>query len=228
MTGKEIAAALQLSPRAIPDLPDALVALKFLQRDRDGPDARYSNTPESAFFLDRTSPGYIGGILEMANARLYRFWADLTEALKTARSARGRRGLRTTAPRQQRWSRTSMHETAQQHSCLHVPLIGRAAAPAGARGGALRRSGVPLHCHDSGYLPSRRRFISRRPSNRSFGERSLRRALSEYVEHFHAERNHQGKGNVLLFPRDTDICRGPVQSRERLGGLLRYYHREAA
>ena len=62
-----------------------------------------------------------------------------------------------------------------------------------------------------------------------FGERSLRRALSEYVEHFHAERNHQGKGNVLLFPRDTDICHeGPVQSRERLGGLLRYYHREAA
>jgi hypothetical protein len=62
-----------------------------------------------------------------------------------------------------------------------------------------------------------------------FGERSLRRALSEYVEHFHAERNHQGKGNVLLFPRDTDICREwPVQSRKRLGGLLRYYHRKAA
>src|ERR1700680_2616275 len=62
-----------------------------------------------------------------------------------------------------------------------------------------------------------------------FGERSLRRALSEYVEHLHAERNHQGKGNVLLFPRDTNICpEGPVQSRERLGGLLRYYHREAA
>jgi putative transposase len=62
-----------------------------------------------------------------------------------------------------------------------------------------------------------------------FGERSLRRALSEYVEHFHAERNHQGKGNVLLFPRDMDICREwPVQSRKRLGGLLRYYHRKAA
>src|SRR6202011_3476178 len=62
-----------------------------------------------------------------------------------------------------------------------------------------------------------------------FGERSLRRALSEYVEHFHAERNHQGKGNVLPFPRDSDVCHeGPVQSRERLGGLLRYYHREAA
>ena len=61
-----------------------------------------------------------------------------------------------------------------------------------------------------------------------FGERSLRRALSEYVEHFHTERNHQGKGNVLLFPGDTDIRRaGPVQCRERLGGLLRYYHQEA-
>jgi putative transposase len=62
-----------------------------------------------------------------------------------------------------------------------------------------------------------------------FGERSLRRALSEYVEHYHAERNHQGKGNVLLFPRGTHGCRdGPVQCRERLGGLLRYYHQEAA
>ena len=66
-----------------------------------------------------------------------------------------------------------------------------------------------------------------------FGERSLRRALSEYVDHFHTEfhteRNHQGKGNVLLFPRNTDRGReGPVYCRERLGGLLRYYHREAA
>jgi putative transposase len=62
-----------------------------------------------------------------------------------------------------------------------------------------------------------------------FGERSLRRVLSEYVEHFHAERNHQGKGNVLLFPRGTTIRRDrSVQCRERLGGLLRYYHQEAA
>src|ERR1700686_4282890 len=61
------------------------------------------------------------------------------------------------------------------------------------------------------------------------GERSLRRALSEYLEHYHAERNHQGKDNVLLFSRDTDISpEGPVQCRERLGGLLRYYHQEAA
>jgi len=62
-----------------------------------------------------------------------------------------------------------------------------------------------------------------------FGERSLRRALSEYVEHYHAERNHQGKSNILLFPRDADICCDQsVRCRERLGGLLRYYHQEAA
>ena len=61
------------------------------------------------------------------------------------------------------------------------------------------------------------------------GERSLRLALSEYVAHYHAERNHQGKDNVLLFPRDTQTRRGgPVQCRERLGGLLHYYHQEAA
>jgi hypothetical protein len=62
-----------------------------------------------------------------------------------------------------------------------------------------------------------------------FGERSLRRALSEYVEHYHAKRNHQGKGNVSLFPRGTHACRdGPVECRDRLGGLLRYYDQKAA
>ena len=61
------------------------------------------------------------------------------------------------------------------------------------------------------------------------GERSLRRALTEYVAHFHTERNHQGKGNILLFPQRTRTSReAPVQCRERLGGLLRYYHQEAA
>ena len=85
MTGAEIGRTLGLSPRAVPDFPDALVALKFLERAGDGPAARYSNAPESAMFLDRHSAGYIGGILEMANGRLYRFWADLTEALKTGR-----------------------------------------------------------------------------------------------------------------------------------------------
>jgi putative transposase len=62
-----------------------------------------------------------------------------------------------------------------------------------------------------------------------FGERSLRRALSEYVDHYHQERNHQGKGSVPLFPRNRDLDREQrVQYRERLGGLLRYYHQEAA
>ena len=62
-----------------------------------------------------------------------------------------------------------------------------------------------------------------------FGERSLRRALSEYVEHFHAGRNHQGKGNGRLVPRGADSRREQAgQGRQRLGGLLRYYHQEAA
>ena len=62
-----------------------------------------------------------------------------------------------------------------------------------------------------------------------FGERSLRRAMKEYVEHYHTERNHQGKGNALLFPRVMEARRdNPLQCRERLGGLLRYYHQNAA
>jgi hypothetical protein len=53
--------------------------------------------------------------------------------------------------------------------------------------------------------------------------------VSEYVAHYRTERNHQGKSNVLLFPDVTEM-RGsrPVRCRERLGGLLRYYHQEAA
>ena len=63
-----------------------------------------------------------------------------------------------------------------------------------------------------------------------FGEASLRHALTQYVAHFHHERNHQGKGNVLLFPTvSPDAERaGPIQCRERLGGLLKYYTCEAA
>jgi transposase InsO family protein len=64
-----------------------------------------------------------------------------------------------------------------------------------------------------------------------FGETSLRRALREYLIHYHAERNHQGKGNVLLFPTATKAMNrvdGSVGCKERLGGLLKYYHREVA
>ena len=63
-----------------------------------------------------------------------------------------------------------------------------------------------------------------------FGEKSLRHALREYVVHHHHERNHQGKENLLLFPASEELhqSEGKVRSRERLGGLLRFYHREAA
>jgi putative transposase len=63
-----------------------------------------------------------------------------------------------------------------------------------------------------------------------FGEASLRRALGEFVEHFHAERNHRGKGHVLLFPSNAEShsrVRRSVLCRERLGGLLKYYCRAA-
>src|SRR5262245_27786414 len=85
MTAQELQEQLGLSARANPDFFDALVALRFLDRDGDGSDARYRNTEETSAFLDRNKPGYIGGMLEMANDRLYHFWGDLTEALITGR-----------------------------------------------------------------------------------------------------------------------------------------------
>lgn len=83
MTGAEMAADLSLHDRAIPDFPDTLVALGLLDRDGDGPQARYRNAPEAAAFLDKNSPDYVGAALEMCNDRLYRFWSDLTEGLQT-------------------------------------------------------------------------------------------------------------------------------------------------
>ena len=85
LTGEEIGARLGLHPRAIYDFLDALVALRLLDREGDGSDGRYRNTPDTAAFLHSESPAYIGGILEMANARLYRFWGGLTEALRTGK-----------------------------------------------------------------------------------------------------------------------------------------------
>ena len=64
-----------------------------------------------------------------------------------------------------------------------------------------------------------------------FGEASLRHALRNYLAHYHGERNHQGKDNVVLFPTpttDTYADDGPVACRERLGGLLKFYYQEAA
>ncbi len=85
LTGEELGGELGLHPRGIADFFDALVAMRYLDRESDGPAARYRNTPTSAHFLDRNSPRYVGGILEMLNARLFGFWNDLPEALQTGR-----------------------------------------------------------------------------------------------------------------------------------------------
>jgi len=85
LTGEQVGDRLGLHPRAIYDFLDGLVALRFLDRDGNGPGARYRNTVDSAEFLDANKTTYIGGLLEMFNSRLYGFWADLTEALKTGK-----------------------------------------------------------------------------------------------------------------------------------------------
>ena len=62
-----------------------------------------------------------------------------------------------------------------------------------------------------------------------FGESSLRDAVREYLEHYHTERNHQGLENRIIDPgEEVGRCEGKIQCRERLGGMLRYYHRDAA
>lgn len=78
-TAEELTARLSLHPRSARDFFDALVALGMLKRTG----TRYANTPETALFLDRAKPSYVGGILEMCNARLYRFWGSLTDGLRT-------------------------------------------------------------------------------------------------------------------------------------------------
>lgn len=78
-SGERLARGLELNPRSAHDFFDALVSLGMLERE----DGLYSNTPATDLFLDRMKPSYIGGMLEMANARLYPFWGSLTEALRT-------------------------------------------------------------------------------------------------------------------------------------------------
>jgi hypothetical protein len=77
-----------LHPRGASDFLDALVALGFLKRE----DGLYSNTPEADLFLDKAKPSYIGGILEMANHRLFHFWGDLTTAVRTGESQNESKG----------------------------------------------------------------------------------------------------------------------------------------
>lgn len=80
---------LGLHPRAARDFLDALTALGFLQRT---PDGTYQNTPETDLFLDKAKPSYIGGIMEMANHRLYPFWGSLTTALRTGEAQNESKG----------------------------------------------------------------------------------------------------------------------------------------
>jgi hypothetical protein len=76
---EDLRARLNLHPRSVRDFLDALVALDMLQCEQ----GRYANTLATDRYLDRAKPTYMGGMLEMMSARLFRFWADLTEGLKT-------------------------------------------------------------------------------------------------------------------------------------------------
>jgi O-methyltransferase/methyltransferase family protein len=85
LTAAELGRALGLHPRGTYDFFDALVALGFLDRLGNGAAGRYRNTAQTAAFLDKNRPGYVGGMLEMLNSRLFGFWNDLGKALRTGR-----------------------------------------------------------------------------------------------------------------------------------------------
>lgn len=84
----ELSGRLGLHPRSAHDFLDTLVALGFLERT----DGVYSNTPEADLFLDKGKPSYIGGMLEMANQRLFGHWNHLTTALRTGEQQNEARG----------------------------------------------------------------------------------------------------------------------------------------
>ncbi len=83
LSAAQLGKALNLHPRGWYDFFDALVALKFLDREGDGTGGKYKNTLETAAFLNKRSPSYIGGLPEMLNSRLFGFWNDLATALRT-------------------------------------------------------------------------------------------------------------------------------------------------
>src|SRR5574341_970293 len=82
-TRGELESALGLNPRGSRDFLDALVALGLLAREGDGDAARYGNTRDTGMFLDQHKPSFVGGILKMANQRLWGIWGQLTEGLRT-------------------------------------------------------------------------------------------------------------------------------------------------
>ena len=85
LTAAELGDAVGLHPRGTSDFFDALVAMRFLDREGTGRSARYFNTPAGDTYLVAGSPRYVGGILQMLNARLFKFWHDLPEALRTGK-----------------------------------------------------------------------------------------------------------------------------------------------
>ena len=85
LSASQLGEMLGLHPRGTYDFFDALVALGFLDRERDGPEGKYKNTPQTAAFLNKKSPRYIGGMPEMLNSRLFGFWNDLGIALRTGK-----------------------------------------------------------------------------------------------------------------------------------------------
>ncbi|HYP26325.1 MAG TPA: methyltransferase [Blastocatellia bacterium] len=92
LDAETLAERLSIHPRSARDFFDSLVALGMLERDG----GLYSNTPEADLFLDKAKPSYVGGILDMANARLYGFWGALSEALRTGEpqnESKGGKGL---------------------------------------------------------------------------------------------------------------------------------------
>jgi len=82
-TASQLGELIGLHPRGTYDFFDALVALKFLDREGDGEHGKYKNTPQTAAFLNKKSSNYIGGMPEMLNSRLFGFWNHLGTALKT-------------------------------------------------------------------------------------------------------------------------------------------------
>lgn len=83
LSGQQIQEKLGLNERSLYDFLDTLVALGFLERTGIKLSSIYNNAADSNMFLEKEEPSYIGGILEMANNRLYPYWNDLETALKT-------------------------------------------------------------------------------------------------------------------------------------------------
>ena len=104
------------------------------------------------------------------------------------------------------------------------------AAPGPERVGPLRRGSPGLDSRSSRDESANKRRNHAGSLERMifFSEQSLRRAVAEFILHYHGERNHQGLGNALL---EAEECvgspHGKVRCRKRLGGLLSYYHRDA-